>query len=116
MTEEKRGIRFAAAIAVCVVAIGGVLVACEMAELSGTEKQAAGLAGLSQRPAHVEMLRSAGSVGRSSGDSIELPALAPPRSSGSSRLPAPPLTIRRGSRKPRETSTPARDRERCSRP
>ena len=74
MTMEKRGIRFTAAIAVCVVAIGGVLVACEMAELSETEKQAAGLAAMSPRPAHVEMLRS---VGRSSGDSMELPALAP---------------------------------------
>ena len=77
MTEEKRGIRFAAAIAVCVVALGGVLVACEMAELSETEKQAAGLAAMSPRPAHVEILRSVGSVGRSSGASIELPALAP---------------------------------------
>ena len=77
MTKEKRAIRFTAAIAVCVVAIGGVLVACEMAELSETGKQAAGLAGISPRPAHVEILRSVGSVGRSSGDSIELPALAP---------------------------------------
>ena len=74
MTEEKRGIRFTAAVAVCLVAIGGVLAACEMAEVLDAETPAAGLAGLSARPAHVEVLRS---LGGSAEDSIELPALAP---------------------------------------
>ena len=67
MTEEKRGIRFTAIIAVCIVAAGGVLGACES---TVTESEGDSVSGVEGRSAQEQVSEPGTHAGQ-----VELPAV-----------------------------------------